>query len=115
MAPIGTVPGSDVIVKAALGLAHELGIQTVADGVESAAQIARLQAWDCPVAQGPYFSGPLTAAEASALLGAGVITPATHDLVAAAVAGPRDRAGFDGVQEEWPAAKPGAKRSAGQG
>ena len=76
---IGTAPGSDVIVKAALGLARELGVQTLAQGVERAAQAALLQAWGCPVAQGRYFSGPLTVAEATASLRVGRITPPRPD------------------------------------
>ncbi len=49
-----------VITTAIVSLAHSLGIQVVAEGVESQAQLTFLQNQHCDVMQGYYFSKPLT-------------------------------------------------------
>jgi diguanylate cyclase (GGDEF)-like protein/PAS domain S-box-containing protein len=59
--------GSAAIVKATIGLARELGIVVVAEGVETAAQLDLLKRWDCPEAQGFYFARPLAAADVAPL------------------------------------------------
>ena len=46
------------IVKAALAFAKEFGIELVAEGVETAEQCQVLQALDCHLVQGFYFSHP---------------------------------------------------------
>jgi diguanylate cyclase (GGDEF)-like protein/PAS domain S-box-containing protein len=56
------------IVRATVGLAHELGIEVVAEGVETAGQRDFLIAARCSFAQGYYFSEPVPAAAASELL-----------------------------------------------
>jgi diguanylate cyclase (GGDEF)-like protein len=48
------------IVQALVTLAHTLGILVIAEGVETAAQVARLRALGCQHAQGYHFSRPLT-------------------------------------------------------
>ncbi|MCA1687299.1 MAG: EAL domain-containing protein [Actinobacteria bacterium] len=45
--------------------------ELVAEGVETAEQIARLKELNCDLAQGSYFSEPLSAGEASDLLSNG--------------------------------------------
>lgn len=60
-----TAAGDAAIVKAAIGLARELGISVIAEGVETEAQLRLLQAWGCREVQGYYFSKPL---EAEAML-----------------------------------------------
>ncbi len=57
-----------VIVKSIVDLVATLGINSVAEGVESAEVAAALQAMGCLAAQGWYFSAPLKAASASAWL-----------------------------------------------
>ena len=47
------------IVQAIISLAKSLNIQTIAEGVETATQLAALVAMGCPAAQGYYFSRPL--------------------------------------------------------
>jgi diguanylate cyclase (GGDEF)-like protein/PAS domain S-box-containing protein len=56
------------IVRAMIGLARELGIEVVAEGVETAGQRDFLIAVGCKVAQGYYFGKPVPAAAASKLL-----------------------------------------------
>ena len=48
-----------VIVKATINLAHNLGLQVTAEGVENQAILARLTDYDCDLAQGFYLSKPL--------------------------------------------------------
>ena len=55
------------IVDAILTLAHKLGLRTVAEGVETAGQLALLQQLGCDECQGYYFAKPC-AAEAFAQL-----------------------------------------------
>ncbi|NJR41365.1 MAG: EAL domain-containing protein [Akkermansiaceae bacterium] len=50
-----------VIVKAIIGLAWDLGIEVVAEGVETAKQLAQLRAHRCEYAQGYFFARPLDA------------------------------------------------------
>lgn len=52
-----------VIVRSIIDLAHNLGLQVVAEGVETAETNARLHAMGCDIAQGYYFSRPLPADE----------------------------------------------------
>jgi EAL domain-containing protein (putative c-di-GMP-specific phosphodiesterase class I) len=66
-------------VRAALGLARELGIEVVVEGVESAAQLDLLKSWGCRIVQGYYFARPLPVPEMTALLRIGKITPANAD------------------------------------
>ena len=56
------------IVRATIVLAHELGIQVVAEGVENDAQKAFLQAQSCDIVQGFLFGRPQPLAVATSLL-----------------------------------------------
>jgi diguanylate cyclase (GGDEF)-like protein len=49
------------VIHAILGLARNLGMRVVAEGVETAEQVAFLQALDCDQVQGFHFSRPLSA------------------------------------------------------
>lgn len=51
------------IVAAIINLAHNLGLRTIAEGVEYAAQLDYLRAQGCEEIQGYYFSRPLSAAQ----------------------------------------------------
>ena len=59
------------IVRATIGLAASLGIQTTAEGVETGEQLEYLRAHGCRYAQGYLFSVPLAAEEFGALLAQG--------------------------------------------
>ncbi|MDJ0705583.1 MAG: EAL domain-containing protein [Leptolyngbyaceae cyanobacterium MO_188.B28] len=56
------------IVKTIISLGHNLGMDVVAEGTETAEQSARLRDLDCEYGQGYFFSKPLPQEEAEALL-----------------------------------------------
>ena len=62
------------IAKAAIGLANLLGIDVIAEGVETKEQAHRLQEWGCREAQGYYFAPPEAAEEITKLLCRGVVS-----------------------------------------
>ena len=59
---------SSAIVKAIVSLAHNLGMEVIAEGVETQAHLDRLKLLGCEYAQGFYIAGPLDAGAATALL-----------------------------------------------
>ncbi len=69
------------VVKAAIRLAHELGIAVIAEGVETEAQAQFLLAAGCENAQGYHYSRPVDAEAAAALLRQGKISPAESKVV----------------------------------
>ena len=50
---------SAAIVRVTIGLARELGMVAIAEGVETVEQLDLLKAWGCREAQGFYFARPL--------------------------------------------------------
>ncbi|MDD2928683.1 MAG: EAL domain-containing protein [Sideroxydans sp.] len=56
-------PDDKAIVTAIINLASSLGMHTIAEGVETAGQLAYLRLQGCDEVQGYYFSKPLPAAE----------------------------------------------------
>ncbi len=58
------------IVKAIVMLAHSLGMNVVAEGAETKEQLAQLRSLGCECGQGYFFSKPLPATAAEALLAA---------------------------------------------
>lgn len=59
------------IVQAIITLARSLDLKVTAEGVETAAQSALLQAWNCDRGQGFYFARPTEAAAITRLLASG--------------------------------------------
>lgn len=57
------------IVEAIVTLAHQLGMEAIAEGVETPQQLNQLKALTCEEAQGYLFSKPLERESAEALLG----------------------------------------------
>ncbi|HZP09087.1 bifunctional diguanylate cyclase/phosphodiesterase [Methyloceanibacter sp.] len=68
------------VVRAAIRLAHELGLEVIAEGVETEAQMRFLIGAGCEHAQGYYFSRPVTAERTTELLREGVIRPEAGEL-----------------------------------
>jgi diguanylate cyclase (GGDEF)-like protein len=56
------------VVRAAIRLAHDLGIECIAEGVETQAQAKFLMSAGCERGQGYFFSRPVDASRATALL-----------------------------------------------
>ncbi len=65
--------GSFEIVKAIVELAHNLGLEVIAEGVETAGQLEHLRVLGCEFAQGFHLSAPLKAPDARALLAQGAL------------------------------------------
>jgi diguanylate cyclase (GGDEF)-like protein len=65
---VGKDAEDTAIVQLVINLAHAVGMQATAEGVETADQLAHLRAMECDEAQGYYFSEPLTGEAATALL-----------------------------------------------
>jgi len=77
-------PGSSdaIIVKATIGLARELGIPTITEGVETREQLELIRGWGCGEVQGYYFSKPLAVEDATLVLAnGGNLSPAETDFV----------------------------------
>jgi len=58
----------DIIVRATIEVAHNLGLKIVAEGVHDKQTWERLKTLSCDIAQGHYISKPLSAAEFSVWL-----------------------------------------------
>ena len=69
-----TDPRAEAIVRAVIKLAHSLNVTTVAEGVETADIASWLRDCGCEVAQGIYYSPPITAAAMMDL----ITLPAAH-------------------------------------
>ncbi|CAN5841674.1 hypothetical protein BH24ACT3_BH24ACT3_03080 [soil metagenome] len=66
---LGESPEDTAIVKHVIGMASALGMVTVAEGIETPAQLAELHRLDCDLAQGYLFSRPIPADRLEELLG----------------------------------------------
>ena len=73
---LGMRSGGDEIVSAVIQLAHTLGLEVVAEGVETEQQLDVLRSLDCDFAQGFLFSRPVPAAELRAQFGLQLSTSA---------------------------------------
>jgi EAL domain-containing protein (putative c-di-GMP-specific phosphodiesterase class I) len=58
------------VLRAIVALGHTLGLEVVAEGVESAAQVRPLRSLHCDLGQGYHFGRPVAAPAAEALLAA---------------------------------------------
>jgi diguanylate cyclase (GGDEF)-like protein/PAS domain S-box-containing protein len=61
-------PKNSAIVRAIVALSQNLGLEVIAEGVETATHLAALHTIGCDYGQGYYFSKPQDAASAEALL-----------------------------------------------
>jgi len=60
--------GDDALVKAIIAMGQSLGLKVIAEGVETAEQLQFLQAHECDMVQGYYFSKPVDAEEFERLM-----------------------------------------------
>jgi EAL domain-containing protein (putative c-di-GMP-specific phosphodiesterase class I) len=65
---ITTTPEETTIVSAIISMARSLNLRVIAEGVETAEELAFLQAHECEEAQGYYFSRPVSAGQFALLL-----------------------------------------------
>ena len=56
------------LVRAILALAQDLGIDAIAEGVETAEQMEQLKTLKCPMGQGYFVSSPLGSSETATLI-----------------------------------------------
>jgi EAL domain-containing protein (putative c-di-GMP-specific phosphodiesterase class I) len=71
--------GSDTdstIVAAIINMSRGLRVKVIAEGIETAAQSARLRELGCELGQGYYYARPLPADHITALLGTSLPAPA---------------------------------------
>lgn len=61
-------PQSGVMIKTILDMAQNLGLDVVAEGIETPEQVAQLQTLRCPHGQGYHFDRPLTPGDAYAAI-----------------------------------------------
>ena len=69
---ITTAPEETTIVTAVIGMGRSLKLRVVAEGVETQAELAFLQAHECDEAQGYYFSKPVAPLQFAELLETGI-------------------------------------------
>lgn len=65
---LGSDPNDSAIVTAIITLAHTLGLEAVAEGVETAEQLSELRRLSCDKGQGFLMARPATAAEVETML-----------------------------------------------
>ena len=68
VAALGEDRAVDAVIAATVAMAHQLGIRTVATGVQTTAQLERLVEIGCDLAQGDVLSPPVPAAAAAGLM-----------------------------------------------
>lgn len=75
--PLGDAPQDGAIVRTVIELGRTLGMRVIAEGVETAAQLAALRSWACDEVQGYLYSRPLPAGQvAGFMLGQQAVRPA---------------------------------------
>ena len=82
VADIATDANDAALVAAIIAMAHRLGLQAVAEGVETTEQLGQLRKLQCDSAQGYLFSPPVPADEMLALLKSNnsLVPPAETDI-----------------------------------
>jgi len=90
-----TEPGAKAILEAILVMSRRLGLDVVAEGVETEAQLAMIRRQHCTEVQGFLLARPMPAEDVSEFLRTYVV-PAELDLAAPAWTGPR-RANWSGA------------------
>jgi EAL domain-containing protein (putative c-di-GMP-specific phosphodiesterase class I) len=78
-ARVATDARSAAIVRSTIELAHALGLQVVAEGVEDRQTLDAVTSFGCDYAQGYYFSRPVPAAAFAAAIRLADIEPGARD------------------------------------
>ena len=68
---LGTEDDALAIVKTIITLAHQLGRQVIAEGIETAEHLVILRSLGCEYGQGYFFAKPLAPEEVDTLLASG--------------------------------------------
>ena len=68
ISPLDGTEKKSAIIRAIFSLAQQLGLQTVAEGVETVEQMQELQTTDCSLVQGYFLSRPLSTEAADQLV-----------------------------------------------
>jgi diguanylate cyclase (GGDEF)-like protein/PAS domain S-box-containing protein len=94
VAGVATDAGSAAIVGGVVAMAHAFGLRVVAEGAETAEQLAQLRRLGCEAAQGYVLASPMAADAAAGILGAAAgiepMVPAPRD-----GSSPEGRGGLD--------------------
>jgi diguanylate cyclase (GGDEF)-like protein/PAS domain S-box-containing protein len=72
---MGTNRDTREIVRSTVALAHTLGLQVIAEGIETAEQLKTISALQCEFGQGFLFGRPVGSQEAEKILKAGIGVP----------------------------------------
>jgi len=64
----GDIAGQNAIIRAITALGVSLGMSTIAEGVETSDQLARIRAEGCTSVQGYLFSQPVPVGEVASLI-----------------------------------------------
>ena len=100
------------IVRAVIGLGHDLGLRVVAEGVEDEASWRLLESYDCDLVQGYFLAQPMAAEAMTAL--AGRALRGLRDAAALRGDRPVPAAALDGRRRGRPARRtPDPRRSDG--
>ncbi len=75
IAAMAADPRNRILVRSTIAMAHELGLEVVAEGVEDEATLDLLREMGCDVVQGYYVSRPLRAEAVAAFVGAAHYPP----------------------------------------
>jgi diguanylate cyclase (GGDEF)-like protein/PAS domain S-box-containing protein len=67
---LGVDPHSEAIVKGVVAIGHSLGLDVIAEGIETPEQEAMLRAWACDAGQGYHYGKAVPAAEFIGTFGA---------------------------------------------
>lgn len=70
VAALGTEPAAEATFSALMAIAEALGARTLAEGVETADQLARVRELGCDYAQGFFLGRPVAAADAARMFDA---------------------------------------------
>nr|WP_250890777.1 EAL domain-containing protein [Sphingobium nicotianae] len=73
VADLESIPENAAIIKATIGLARELEMNVIAEGVETEVQAKMLKKWGCQEVQGYLFARPLSVEDTTAILKVGKI------------------------------------------